>query len=125
MTTASQGMFESRNGGESWTRVNDAVGLLAWPAAKRLYLIDGEGTVRVSSDGGRTLTTRGEVGGQPAALLAVKDELLRCAARRHSHAVARRRSRLDDPLSALIAPVSARGVRARRRGPYRARSASG
>jgi hypothetical protein len=75
VTTAGQGTFESRNGGESWTRVNDAVGLLAWPAAKRLYLVDGEGTVRVSSDGGRTLTMRGEVGGQPAALLAVKDEL--------------------------------------------------
>ena len=76
VTTADQGTFESRNAGESWTRVNDAVGLLAWPDAKRLYLVDDEGTVRVSSDGGRRLTTRGEVGGQPAALLAVgKDEL--------------------------------------------------
>jgi hypothetical protein len=70
------GLYTSRNRGESWTRLNDAVGLLAWPAPARLYLADGEGNVFLSSDGGRTLSRRGEIGGQPAAFLAVgKDEL--------------------------------------------------
>jgi photosystem II stability/assembly factor-like uncharacterized protein len=71
-----QGLFASADGGGSWRRVSDAVGLLAWPVAERLYLLADEGSVLVSSDGGRTLTRQGEIGGQPAALLAVaKDEL--------------------------------------------------
>ncbi len=71
-----QGMYESRNDGQSWKRLNDAVGLLAWPAPDRLYLLDGLGQVLVSPNGGRTLMKRGEIGGEPAALLAVgADEL--------------------------------------------------
>jgi len=71
-----QGMYESGNGGDSWKRLNYAVGLLAWPTPGRLYLVDDQGDVLVSSNGGRTLTRQGEIGGQPAALLAVgKDEL--------------------------------------------------
>lgn len=65
---ADEGLFESRDGGESWMRVSDAVGLLAWPA--RLYLIAGDGRVFASEDGGRRLDRRGEVGGLPAALVA-------------------------------------------------------
>ena len=63
-----EGLFESRDGGESWKRVNDVVGLLAWP--DRLYLIAGGGQVFASGDGGRRLEGRGELGGQPAALVA-------------------------------------------------------
>jgi hypothetical protein len=71
-----QGMYTSRNGGESWKRLNYAVGLMAWPATKRLYLIDGQGKVLLSRDGGRKLIGRGEIGGEPAALLALAaDEL--------------------------------------------------
>ena len=71
-----QGLYMSSDGGESWKRGNDAVGLLAWPTAKRLYLVDGQGNVLASSDGGRTVTRRGDIGGEPAALLAVaKSEL--------------------------------------------------
>lgn len=66
-----QGMYISRNGGEKWTRLNYAVGLLAWPTAERLYLIDDRGKALMSTDGGRRLTPRGEIGGQPAAFLAV------------------------------------------------------
>jgi len=76
VTTANEGTYESRNGGESWTRLSDAVGFLAWPAQEQLYLVDDEGNVLVSIDGGRTLTPRGEVGGQPAALLAVEQDEL-------------------------------------------------
>ena len=71
-----QGTYASQDGGQNWKRLNDSVGHLAWPTPERLYLIDHTGTTLMSSDGGRTLTARGEIGGQPAALLAVgRDEL--------------------------------------------------
>lgn len=71
-----QGTYASQDGGQDWKRLNYAVGHLAWPTPERLYLIDDTGTTLMSSDGGRKLTARGEIGGQPAALLAVgKDEL--------------------------------------------------
>jgi photosystem II stability/assembly factor-like uncharacterized protein len=63
-----EGLFESSDGGESWKRVSEAVGLLAWP--DRLYLIAGSGEVFASGDGGRRLKQQGEIGGQPAALVA-------------------------------------------------------
>ena len=63
-----EGLFESRDGGERWDRISEAVGLLAWP--ERLYLIAGGGQVFASSDGGRRLAGQGELGGQPAALVA-------------------------------------------------------
>jgi photosystem II stability/assembly factor-like uncharacterized protein len=58
----------SRDGGASWKRVSEAVGLLAWPES--LYVIAGGGQVFVSRIGGRRLESRGEIGGQPAALVA-------------------------------------------------------
>ncbi|MGH3136369.1 MAG: F510_1955 family glycosylhydrolase [Gaiellaceae bacterium] len=72
-----EGLYESRDGGESWAHVGGNVGgLLAWPTAERLFLVDGGGNVFVSGDGGRRLEHRGIVGGQPAALLATSaDEL--------------------------------------------------
>jgi hypothetical protein len=66
-----QGLYASVDAGKSWKRLNEAVGLVAWPAPKQLFLVDDRGTVLVSADGGRTLATRGEIGGQPAALLAL------------------------------------------------------
>lgn len=63
-----EGLFESRDGGASWKRVSEAVGLLAWPG--RLYLIAGGGQVFASRDGGRRFEHRGEIGGQSSALVA-------------------------------------------------------
>lgn len=63
-----EGLFESRDGGESWNRIGEVVGLLAWP--DRLYLIAGGGQVFSSGDGGRRLEPEGEIGGEPAALVA-------------------------------------------------------
>jgi hypothetical protein len=63
-----EGLFESRDGAESWRRVSEAVGLLAWPM--RLYLVAGGGQVFAIRDGGRRLEHQGEIGGQPAALVA-------------------------------------------------------
>jgi hypothetical protein len=71
-----QGLFESRDGGRTWKRIGPGVGLLAWPARERLYLVAGGGQVFASADGGRSVEHRGEIGGEPAALLAQSaDEL--------------------------------------------------
>ena len=72
----SQGLYESRNGGRSWDRIGDPVGLLAWPARGRLVLVDGGGNVFRSTNRGRSFERRGAIGGQPAALLGLgADEL--------------------------------------------------
>ena len=63
-----EGLFASGDGGASWRGVSETVGLLAWP--RPLYLVGGDGRVFASRDGGRSLEGRGEIGGQPAALLA-------------------------------------------------------
>ncbi|MFN2466738.1 MAG: F510_1955 family glycosylhydrolase [Gaiellaceae bacterium] len=65
-----QGLYASRNGGRTWARLDGPVGLLAWPAPDRLYVAAGGGLVLASRDGGRSLERRGQIGGQPAALLA-------------------------------------------------------
>lgn len=62
-----KGLFESRDGGESWKRMSEAVGLLAWPTGQPLYLVAAGGQVFASSDGGRRLEHRGQIGGEPAA----------------------------------------------------------
>jgi hypothetical protein len=71
-----QGLYESTDGGGSWERIGDTVGLLAWPARDRLFLVDGAGSVFLSNDNGGRFERRGEIGGQPAALLGqAPDEL--------------------------------------------------
>ena len=64
-----QGLYESGDGGRNWERIGDPVGLLAWPARDRLFLVDGGGGVFLSMNAGRRFERRGEIGGQPAALL--------------------------------------------------------
>lgn len=74
-----KGLYESSNGGHAWKRIGDAVGLLAWPARDRLFLVDGGGRVFLSTDGGGDFEPRGSVGGQPAALLGQRAESLYAA----------------------------------------------
>ncbi len=62
-----EGLFASRDSGESWVSLGGAVGLLTWPGS--LYLVDGDGRVFVSADGGRRFERRGAIGGYPAALV--------------------------------------------------------
>jgi hypothetical protein len=75
----SQGLYESRDGGLSWDRIGDPVGLVAWPARDRLFLVDGGGNVLQSTNGGARFERRGAIGGQPAALLAQGAEELYAA----------------------------------------------
>ena len=70
------GFFESKDAGEDWKPLSrELAGLLAWPSAKQLYLVDGNGQVRVSGDGGRSWKATGSIGGQPAAFMAHDDDL--------------------------------------------------
>lgn len=64
------GLYLSADQGLSWRKVGPQVGLLAWPSADRLYLVEADGAVRRSADEGQHWSRLGNVGGQPAALLA-------------------------------------------------------
>lgn len=64
------GLYLSRDGGRTWRQVALRLGLLDWPTATRLYLVDAEGSVLRSGDEGKRWTRVGNIGGQPAALLA-------------------------------------------------------
>jgi hypothetical protein len=70
------GLYRSPDEGRTWKRLNGAVGLLAWPTAKSLYLVDGGGRVSVSRNTGVSWTPMGDVGGQPAAFLAQRTQTL-------------------------------------------------
>jgi hypothetical protein len=66
-----RGLFASQNAGKSWRPLrNDMAGLLAWPAAGRLFLVDGRGVVQASADAGKRWRQVGNVGGQPSAFIA-------------------------------------------------------
>jgi Sortilin, neurotensin receptor 3, len=65
-----QGLYESRDGGLSWERIGEEVGLLSWPDSRHLFLVDAAGRFFGSNDNGIRFAQRGEIGGQPAALLA-------------------------------------------------------
>jgi DNA-binding beta-propeller fold protein YncE len=66
-----QGLFASTDTGRTWRQLRDDVaGLLAWPDAGALYLVDGNGQVSRSTDGGREFERAGSVGAQPEAFAA-------------------------------------------------------
>jgi photosystem II stability/assembly factor-like uncharacterized protein len=72
IASSEAGLWTSSDEGRTWARRGrpERTGLLAWPRAGKLYLALPFGLVQTSSDGGRRWTDRGEVGGEPAALLA-------------------------------------------------------
>jgi len=76
MASTERGVFSSTNAGKGWRPLrDDTAGLLAWPAADRLYLVDGQGQVQRSADGGRQWQPTGSIGGQPVAFMAHDAEL--------------------------------------------------
>lgn len=78
-----QGLFLSDDAGTRWRPGNDQlVGLPAWPATARLYLVDGQGQVLLSDDGGRRYDPTGQVSGQAVAFMVDEDELYRGIGRR-------------------------------------------
>jgi hypothetical protein len=76
VASTERGVFSSTNAGKAWRpRRDDTAGLLAWPATDQLYLVDGQGQVQRSRDGGRQWQPTGSIGGQPAAFIAHGSEL--------------------------------------------------
>jgi hypothetical protein len=76
VASTEQGVFSSADAGKSWRPLrDDTAGLLAWPAADRLYLVDGQGQVQHSTDGGRRWRPAGNIGGQPVAFIGHGAEL--------------------------------------------------
>jgi hypothetical protein len=67
-------LFGSLDGGKSWRSVGQTVGLLAWPASDRLYVITLDGEVLRSADDGAHFEQRGQIGGEPAAFVAEGEE---------------------------------------------------
>lgn len=65
------GLHAARDEARDWRPLReDLAGLLAWPGEERLYLVDGDGRVQVSGDGGAGWQAVGTIGGQPVAFLA-------------------------------------------------------
>ena len=76
VASTEQGLFASGNEGRGWRPLRrDVGGLLTWPSRDRLYLVDAQGQVFVSSDGGGEWSTQGSIGGQPTAFISHGDEL--------------------------------------------------
>ena len=70
------GLFVSPDGGAGWRPLaNDRAGLLAW-TADALVLVDADGAVHRSADGGASFEELGRVPGQPAAVAAHERDLL-------------------------------------------------
>lgn len=76
VAATARGLIASADGARSWRELGNRVGLLAWPAATRLLLVDGAGEVHGSRDFGKRWRSIGDIGGQPAAFVAESaDEL--------------------------------------------------
>jgi photosystem II stability/assembly factor-like uncharacterized protein len=76
VASTEKGVFASLNAGRGWRPLRDDIGgLLAWPRPDALYLLDGEGGIQLSRNGGRDWKGTGNIGGQPAAFIANGDEL--------------------------------------------------
>lgn len=68
-------LMRSADAGQTWRPLSRRAGLLAWPARRGPYLVDGTGLVWTTSDGGRGWEQIGDVGGAPAALATHDDDL--------------------------------------------------
>jgi hypothetical protein len=76
LAAGEDGIAVSRDAGRTWRPLDaERSGLLAW-TRRGVTLVDGGGRVHRSTDGGRTWTRRGAIGGQPSALAAHQDRLL-------------------------------------------------
>ncbi len=76
IASTEQGVFLSSDEGRGWKPLrSDLGGLLAWPSEDRLYLVDAQGQVYTSSNGGKEFQTQGNIGGQSAAFIGHGDDL--------------------------------------------------
>jgi photosystem II stability/assembly factor-like uncharacterized protein len=73
LASTQSGLLTSADGGRTWEPLGPERALLAWPTARALYVLGASGATYVSTDGGRSLTPRGDVEDWPAALSAGRD----------------------------------------------------
>ena len=74
------GLYASNDGGSSWNLLAAGkIGLLTWPAANRLLLVDASGRVMASTDGGRTFAKAGSIGAPPEAFSSGDGRILAAA----------------------------------------------
>jgi photosystem II stability/assembly factor-like uncharacterized protein len=75
VVSSDQGLARSEDAGRTWKRLDGGlVGFLAW--GSQLVLIDADGRVHATTDGGRRFATVGDVGSQPAATATANGQLL-------------------------------------------------
>ena len=70
LASTEDGLQESRDEGRTWRRVSDQIPLLGWASAEQLFLLDQDGQVRLSRDGGRSAAAQGRVDGEPVSFMA-------------------------------------------------------
>jgi hypothetical protein len=71
------GIYRSSDAAATWRPLRqDTTGLLAWSGPGRLFLVDGQGRVHRSRDGGVTWSARGATGGAPTAFAADGSDLV-------------------------------------------------
>lgn len=76
VVSTERGLFGSSDAGKQWQPLRkDVIGLLAWPAAERLYLLDGQGQVAVSASAGKSFRSVGTIGGPPVAFVNHREQL--------------------------------------------------
>lgn len=79
LAATERGLEITNDGGRRWNPLAAELGLLAWPSRESLYLIDGQGRVRVSRDSGQSWEKSDSIGGQPASLIATAERELYAA----------------------------------------------
>jgi len=68
LAVTDSGLQRSTDAGRTWRPLGDRVGVLAWTAPHELYLVDRNGTVAISADGGRSFERLGAIEGAPVAI---------------------------------------------------------
>ncbi len=75
VASTDSGLSASSDGGRNWSRLGEQIALVAWAAPERLFILDQDGKVGVSSNGGRSFRPAGDVPGEPVAFMAAGNEL--------------------------------------------------
>lgn len=75
IASTDSGLSASSDAGRSWRRLGEQIALVAWAAPERLFTLDAEGRVAVSSDGGQSFRPTGQLSGEPVAFMAAGDDL--------------------------------------------------
>lgn len=79
LASSERGLSISTDSGKTWRPIDRQIGLLAWPTAGTVFLIDAGGSVQRADDPEAGWQPLGKIGGQPAALTAVDDRDLYAA----------------------------------------------